>query len=60
MRLVGKELEFVQNFSKVVKIEAIEQITNELSKTFYYLERNGRAKILHLDLSLTIARVFKK
>jgi DNA polymerase III subunit delta' len=60
VRLAGKELEFVQNFSKVVKIEAIEQITNELSKTFYYLERNGRAKILHLDLSLTIAKLFKK
>jgi DNA polymerase III subunit delta' len=60
VRLAGRELQFVQNFSKVVKIEAIEQITNELSKTFYYLERNGRAKILHLDLSLTIAKLFKK
>ena len=60
VRLAGVELEFVQRFSQVVKIEAIEQITNELSKTYYYLERNGRAKILHLDLSLTIAKLFKK
>jgi DNA polymerase III subunit delta' len=60
VRLEGEELIFVQNFSKAVKAEAIELIVNELSQTHYYLERNGRAKILHLDLSLTIARMFKK
>jgi DNA polymerase III subunit delta' len=60
VRLEGEELTFVQNFSKAVKAEAIELIVNELSQTHYYLERNGRAKILHLDLSLTIARLFKK
>ena len=60
VRLEGEELTFVQNFSKVVKSEVIELIVNELSQTHYYLERNGRAKILHLDLSLTIAKLFKK
>jgi len=60
VRLEGEELTFVQNFSKAVKINSIEQIVNELSQTYYYLERNGRAKILHLDLSLNIARLFKK
>lgn len=60
VRLEGEELIFVQNFSKVVKLEAIELIVNEISQTHYYLERNGRAKILHLDLSLTIALLFKK
>ncbi|PWK27987.1 DNA polymerase-3 subunit delta' [Arcicella aurantiaca] len=60
VRLEGEELTFVQNFSKAVKVNAIEQIVNELSQTYYYLERNGRAKILHLDLSLNIARLFKK
>jgi DNA polymerase III subunit delta' len=60
VRLEGEELTFVQNFSKAVKINAIELIVNELSQTHYYLERNGRAKILHLDLSLNIARMFKK
>ena len=60
VRLEGEELTFVQNFSKVVKLGAIELIVNELSQTHYYLERNGRAKILHLDLSLTIARLFRK
>lgn len=60
VRLEGEELTFVQKFSKAVKPEAIELIVNELSQTHYYLERNGRAKILHLDLSLTIAKLFKK
>jgi DNA polymerase-3 subunit delta' len=60
VRLEGEELTFVQNFSKVVKQGAIELIVNELSQTHYYLERNGRAKILHLDVSLTIAQLFKK
>jgi DNA polymerase-3 subunit delta' len=60
VRLEGVELEFVKRFSQAVKMESIEQIVNELSKTTYYLERNGRAKILHLDLSLTIAKLFKR
>jgi len=60
VRLEGEELTFVQNFSKAVKSGAIELIVNELTQTHYYLERNGRAKILHLDLSLSIARLFKK
>ncbi len=59
VRLEGEELTFVQNFSKAVKIEAIELIVQEFSQVYYYLERNARAKILHLDLSLSIARLFK-
>lgn len=59
VRLEGEELTFVQNFSKAVKIEAIEQIVQEFSQVYYYLERNARAKILHLDLSLTVGRLFK-
>jgi DNA polymerase III subunit delta' len=60
VRLEGDELIFVQNFSKAVKIQAIEAIVGEFSKTYYYLERNARAKIIQLDLSLTIARLFKQ
>lgn len=60
VRLEGDELTFVQNFSKAVKQEAIEAVVQELNDAHYHLERNARAKILHLDLSLTIARLFKK
>ncbi|WP_026996028.1 DNA polymerase III subunit [Flectobacillus major] len=60
VRLEGDELIFVQNFSKAVKLQAIEYIVQELTQTHYYLERNARAKILHLDLSLQIAQLFKR
>lgn len=56
VRLEGEELTFVQNFAKAVSFQSIEPIVEELSKTYYYLERNARAKILHLDLSIHIAR----
>jgi DNA polymerase III subunit delta' len=59
VRLLGEELTFVQNFSKAVKPHVIEKVVNELSDAHYHLERNARAKIVFLDLSLTIARLFK-
>jgi DNA polymerase-3 subunit delta' len=60
VRLEGDELTFVQNFSKAVNLRALELISGEFSQTHYYLERNARAKILHLDLSLQIAKLFKQ
>ena len=60
VRLEGDELTFVQNFSKAVNLRALELISGEFSQTHYYLERNARAKILHLDLSLLIAKLFKQ
>ena len=52
-------LTFVQNFSKAIKAAAIELVVGELNDTYYYLERNARAKILHLDLSITSSRMFR-
>ena len=60
VRLEGDELQFVERFGKVVNPNGIEFITNEISETHYYLERNANPKILFLDLSLRIARVIKK
>ena len=59
VRLEGDELTFVQNFSKAIKPKAIELIVKELNDAHYHLERNARAKILHLDLSLNLAKLFK-
>ena len=39
VRLEGEELTFVQNFSKAVKVEAIELIVQEFSQVYYYLEQ---------------------
>jgi DNA polymerase-3 subunit delta' len=57
-RLMGPELEFIKNFIKVLDIEMIEDITQELNDAIYHLERNANAKILFLDLSLRIIETF--
>lgn len=60
VRLEGEELTFIQNFAKVVKSHYVESLTQALSEAYYHLERNARAKIVFLDLSLIIARLIKK
>jgi DNA polymerase-3 subunit delta' len=59
-RLMGEELEFIRNFTKVLEIESLETIANYLNDAYYHLERNANSKILFLDLSLCIIEVFKK
>lgn len=58
-RTRGEELEFVQRFSKVLDVEMIEKSFQLLNDAGYHLERNGSAKMIFLDLSLNIAKVFK-
>ena len=60
VRLEGEERTFVQNFAKAVPAGRVEAIVNELTLAHYHLERNVRAKMIFLDLSLTLARLFKK
>jgi DNA polymerase III subunit delta' len=60
VRLEGAELQFVERFASVVNEANIEFITKELGEAHYNLERNARAKIIFLDLSLRMARVLKK
>jgi DNA polymerase-3 subunit delta' len=57
-RTRGEELEFVQKFSKVLDVERIERSVNLMNDAGYHLERNGSAKMIFLDLSLNIAKVF--
>lgn len=58
-RTRGEELEFVRRFSKVLDVEKIEASFNLLNDAGYYLERNGSAKMIFLDLSLKIAKTFQ-
>jgi len=55
-RTRGEELKFVQDFSKVMSAEKIEQSFKLINDASYHLERNGSAKMIFLDLSLKIAR----
>jgi DNA polymerase III subunit delta' len=59
VKLEGAELLFVQKFSKVFKFENIDKIMEEISLAILHIERNARAKIVFLDLSLSIARWIK-
>jgi DNA polymerase-3 subunit delta' len=57
IKALEKERGFITNFSKTLNRDAIEQISEKLSTAHYHLERNGRAKMIHLDLSLQIIRI---
>ncbi len=55
-----KNRQFLGKFSKVLNIDVIEKIYNELNKSYYHLERNANPRILFLSTSLNIAGIFKK
>ncbi len=59
LRLPDAELTFVRNFAGVLNPTQIEQIVAELTKAMYHLERNARAKMIILDMSLTFARLIQ-
>lgn len=60
MRLEGNELIFVQRFSEAVNLNNLEKISNLLGEASYHIERNGRAKIIFLDLSIALAKLLRK
>lgn len=60
LRLPDDELNFVRNFGKVLKPDLIERMVGDLNEGAYHLERNARAKMILLDLSLTFTRLIKR
>jgi DNA polymerase-3 subunit delta' len=58
IKSLEKEKAFVDNFSKTLSTEKIAAMTEKISEVHYHLERNARAKMVHLDLSLHLLRVF--
>lgn len=59
LRLPDDEMAFVKNFAKVLTIHHIEHIVANLNEAAYHLERNARAKMILLDMSLTFSRLIK-
>jgi DNA polymerase III subunit delta' len=55
-RTRGEELQFVQNFGKVLNWQKIEKATGLMSEATYHLERNGSAKMIFLDLSINLSK----
>lgn len=59
LRIPDDELAFVKNFVKVLTVQHIERIVADLNEALYHLERNARAKMIMLDMSLTFSRLIK-
>ena len=59
LRLQDDELNFVQKFGKAMNPDSIEPLIQEITDGYYHLERNARAKVLFLDISLTAARTMR-
>ncbi len=60
VRLESEEKEFVEKFQAVMSTHRIEQLSGWLEDGCYHLERNANSKILVLDMSLTISRLFHR
>ncbi len=55
-RLKGDEETFVQNFSKYFSVPKIETANRLISEASYFLDRNGSAKMIFMDLSLQLSK----
>jgi DNA polymerase III subunit delta' len=56
IRLEGEELTFVQKFGGFLKDKSLEPIIQTLSDAYAHIERNVRAKMIFLDISLMIRK----
>lgn len=57
-RVKGGELKFIQDFSKVMTVDKIAASGQLISESSVFLERNGSAKMIFLDLSLQVSKMF--
>jgi DNA polymerase-3 subunit delta' len=60
VRLPAGELETARRLSGVVEIDQLELLTELLTETTYYVERNANPKILFLDVSIRMNQIFKR
>jgi DNA polymerase-3 subunit delta' len=58
VRLAGDEFEFIKRFSTVLTPERIEIVSHQLNDACAHIERNANPRIVFLDTSLTIIRIF--
>ncbi|MEN0054307.1 MAG: hypothetical protein AAGC65_11585 [Mucilaginibacter sp.] len=57
VHLPAKELETAQKMTSVLSISKAQDISTELEKAHYHVERNANPKILFLDVSLQIIKI---
>lgn len=56
LRSRNGEKKFVQDFSKVMSVAKIEKANQMITDASFFLERNGSAKMIFLDLSLQLSK----
>ncbi len=59
LRVLGDDLVFVQNFSKVLTADKILALSQQLSESIYHLERNANPRIIFTNLSLQLGRIMR-
>ena len=59
VRLKDEELDFINNFSKVVNEHNISTIIQELTHAHYHIERNAIGSLTFLDLSLKLGQLLR-
>jgi DNA polymerase-3 subunit delta' len=60
VKVAKNQEDFIQKFSKTNGWQKISRISKEIDKAYYHLERNLYAKIVFLDTSLLITRIFRE
>ncbi|MBI4645301.1 MAG: DNA polymerase III subunit delta [Bacteroidia bacterium] len=58
--LSEKEASFSQKFSLFINSKNVIQISEELNKAYFHIERNGYDKIILLDMALKMVKLLKK
>lgn len=59
LRLPEEERTFIDNFAKVLEVPHLERVIDGLNEASYHIERNARAKMVMLDLSLYVSRLIR-
>lgn len=58
-RVEGNEKSFAVNFGKAISINQFQRLSTLFSDASYHIERNANAKLLFMNLSINISKVFK-
>ena len=59
LKYEGEELIFAKKFSDIINENNINEISEELNKALYHIERNANPKIMFLDLSFKMNKLLK-
>lgn len=57
VKLSSEESKFISNFYRFINSQNIEDVSSELNKAIYHIERNANSSILFMDLSLKMNKL---